>query len=312
MAYHHISVMPDEVMQYLDCKQGDIVIDCTLGGCGHSKLILEKILPGGLLIGIDQDTDSLNNAKIVLSDHMSSVRLFHGNFDGIADYLKECGIDKVDAILADIGISFHHIQGSGRGFSFTKNEPLDMRMDTRNELTAYDIVNSFEEKDLTKIFRDYGEEKFAPKIAREIVRKRQISEIATSLELADLISGCIPRKFADKSKIHPATRVFMAIRIAVNKELEVLERFMNEVPDHLKTGGRLCVLSFHSLEDRIVKHRIKGFEKPCTCPKSLPTCACGRLPIMKSLTRKAVKPSEAEILRNPMSRSTKLRAAIKI
>lgn len=312
MAYHHVSVMPDEVIQYLDCKPGDIVVDCTLGGCGHSKLILEKILPGGLLIGIDQDTDSLNNAQTVLADHLSNVRLFHGNFEGLPDYLKECGIDKVDAILADIGISFHHIQGSGRGFSFTKNEPLDMRMDTRNELTASDIVNSFEEKELTKIFREYGEEKFAPKIAREIVRRRLSSEIRTSLELADLISGCIPRKFADKSKIHPATRVFMAIRIAVNKELEVLERFMDTVPDHLKTGGRLCVLSFHSLEDRIVKHRIKGLENPCSCPKSLPICVCGRLPIMKSLTRKAVKPSEEEILRNPMSRSTKLRAAIRL
>lgn len=312
MAYHHVSVMTEEVMKYLDCKPGEIVVDCTLGGCGHSMMILEKIMPGGLLIGIDQDMDSLENARIKLADHMANVRLFHGNFAGIADYLSECGIEKVDAILADIGISFHHIQGSGRGFSFTKNEPLDMRMDTRNELTASDIVNGFEEKELARIFKDYGEEKFASKIAREIVRKRHIAEISTSLELAEIVSGCIPRKFADKSKIHPATRVFMAIRIAVNRELEVLERFIDTVPDHLKTGGRVCVLSFHSLEDRIVKHRLRGFEKPCTCPSGLPTCVCGRLPSMKSLTRKAVTPSEAEIQNNPMSRSTKLRAAVRI
>lgn len=310
--YQHVSVMPVEVMQYLDCRPGDVVVDCTLGGCGHSRLILEKIMPGGLLIGIDQDKDSLDNAGRVLGEYMSGVKLFHGNFAGLADYLSESGIEKVDAILADIGISFHHIQGSGRGFSFTRNEPLDMRMDTRNDLTAHDVVNGFEEKELARIFKEYGEENFASRIAREIVRKRQVSEIGTSLELADIVSGCIPRKFADKSRIHPATRVFMAIRIAVNRELEVLERFMDSVPDHLKTGGRLCVLSFHSLEDRIVKHRIRGFEKPCTCPQSLPRCVCGRLPLMKSLTRKAVTPSEAEIMANPMSRSTRLRAAIRL
>lgn len=312
MDYHHVSVMPDEVMHYLDCKQGDTVVDCTLGGCGHSRLILEKILPDGLLIGIDQDMDSLKNAAEVLADQMSNIRLFHGNFAGLADYLAECGIDRVDAILADIGISFHHIQGSGRGFSFTRNEPLDMRMDTRNDLTAFDIVNGFEEKELARIFREYGEEKFASKIAGIIARKRQISKINTSLELADIISGCIPKKFADKSRIHPATRVFMAIRIAVNRELEALERFMETAPDHLKPGGRLCVLSFHSLEDRIVKHRIRSLEKPCTCPPDLPMCVCGRHPVIKSLTRKAVTPSEDEIIKNPMSRSTKLRAAVKL
>lgn len=312
MTYHHVSVMPDEVMHYLDCRPGDTVVDCTLGGCGHSRLILEKILPDGLLIGIDQDMDSLENAEKILADHSENVRLFHGNFAELTDCLAGCGIDRVDAILADIGISFHHIQGSGRGFSFTRNEPLDMRMDTRNELTASDIVNGFEEKELARIFRDYGEEKFASRIAREIARKRLVSEIGTSLELAEIVCGCIPRKFADKNRIHPATRVFMAIRIAVNRELEVLERFMDTAPDHLKTGGRLCVLSFHSLEDRIVKHRIRGFEKPCICPHSLPRCVCGREPVMKSLTRKAVTPSEAEILRNPMSRSTKLRAAVRL
>lgn len=304
--------MADEAMRFLDCKPGETVVDCTLGGCGHSLMILKKIMPGGLLIGIDQDRDSLENAKTRLAPHMDSVKLFHGNFAGLPEYLNECGIEKVDAIFADIGISFHHIQGSGRGFSFTREEPLDMRMDTRNDLTASHIVNFFEEKELVRIFREYGEEKFAPRIAREIVRRRQAGEIKTSLELGEIISGCIPRKIADKSKIHPATRVFMAIRIAVNRELEVLEKFMDSVPGLLNKGGRLCVLSFHSLEDRIVKHRIRGFEKPCTCPIDLPVCICGKEPVMKSLTRKAVTPTDEEIIKNPMSRSTRLRAAVRI
>jgi len=312
MDFKHISAMPREVMTALDPKQGGTFVDGTLGGGGHSALIIDRIMPGGRFIGIDQDMDAIQNARKRFSDHGESVTLVHDNFANIAAILTDLGVSGVDGILVDIGLSQHQLEGSGRGFSFMRDEPLDMRMDARGDTTAEDLVNTLPEKELADIIFKYGEERFSRGIARAIVKKRQASPITTTAELADIIRYAMPAKAVAKQKIHPATRSFQAIRIAVNRELDRLERFMDDFLGLLNPGGRLCVLSFHSLEDRIVKQKMKELATGCTCPKQFPICTCGNEPKVKLLTRKAVRPADDEVADNPMARSTRLRACEKL
>ena len=311
MSYRHIPVMLSETIHYLGCGSGKTYVDCTLGGAGHARAICRAMLPGGSLIGIDQDEDAIDNARQVLADYGRSVTLVHDNFANLPRILSDLKVSGADGILADLGISWHHLQASGRGFSFQKEEPLDMRMDVRIELRAADIVNEAQEGELARIFRDYGEERRARRIARKIVDVRKRKPILTSAQLAGIVLDCVPGKMAGQ-RIHPATRVFMALRIAVNHELERLETFMDHVLDCLNSKGRLCVLSFHSLEDRIVKQRIKEMAAGCICPRNLPLCVCGNTPKVRSLTPKVVRPSAEEIAANPMARSTRLRAMEKL
>ncbi|MFP4193769.1 MAG: 16S rRNA (cytosine(1402)-N(4))-methyltransferase RsmH [Desulfosalsimonas sp.] len=312
MAYNHIPVMREEAIYYLNCAPGKIVVDCTLGGAGHAGAIAEKILPGGLLIGIDQDADAIENAEQELAPWADSIRFVHDNFANLSHILFSLNIDAVDAILVDLGLSYDQIEFSGRGFSFKKDEPLDMRMNPKSPETAADIVNTAGAKHLTRILREFGEERQAGRIARKIEKQRENAPIKTSRELAELIIGAVGRKSAAKSRIHPATRAFMALRIAVNRELEVLDSFLNDAVAHLKPGGRICAIAFHSLEDRIVKRRFNEFAAGCQCPPDFPVCACGKKPVLRVLTRKVRKPSEAEIRANPMARSARLRAAEKL
>ena len=304
--------MLNEVVNYLKCRPGSVYVDGTLGGCGHARAICEKIFPGGTFIGIDQDIDAISNSETVLKNYSSSIHLFHGNFDLLSEFLEQLEIDSVDGILLDLGLSQHQIENSGRGFSFRKDEPLDMRMDIQSRQTAEKLVNNLSQQELQKLFREYGEERRAKQIAKNIVRIRRREEIRTSKQLAQIIIDSIPAKAASRQKIHPATRVFMALRIAVNRELERLETFLEHAVDLLNPGGRLCVLSFHSLEDRIVKQRFKALEKGCTCAPQLPQCVCGQEPQLRILTKRVARPTEEEIAANPMARSTRLRAAEKI
>jgi 16S rRNA (cytosine1402-N4)-methyltransferase len=312
MPFKHIPVMLPQVLHYLNCKQGKIYVDCTLGGSGHARAICEKIVPDGVLIGIDQDVDAIQNATKVLKQFDLSIHLFHENFVHLPGLLRQLRIAAVDGILLDLGISLHQLESSGRGFSFNKEEPLDMRMNIEASTKAEDLINSMEEKSLRNIFQEYGEERWAGQIARKIVKQRQRKAIRSSAELAQIICDAVPKKASLNQKIHPATRVFMALRIAVNRELERLDLFMENVADLLNPKGRLCVLSFHSLEDRIVKHRIKALEKTCVCPPDFPKCVCTQKKIVRSLTKKVVRPTKDEIEINPMSRSSKLRAFEKI
>ncbi len=312
MAYRHIPVMLNEAINYLNCRPGKTYTDCTLGGSGHAKAICERILPDGLLIGIDQDIDAITNAQKALQPYTSHIRLFHGNFINLPQFLAQIEIGAVDGILLDLGLSLHQLENSGRGFSFQKDEPLDMRMDKRSATRAGDLVNNLAEDALRKIFKTYGEERWSKQVARRIVKQRGQKKIQTSRELARIVCDAVPRRKPAAQRIHPATRVFMALRIAVNEELEVLSRFMAGVADWLNPEGRLCVLSFHSLEDRIVKQHIQAWEKGCTCPPKVPECVCGKKPLMRSLTKKVVRPGEDEIQINPMARSTRLRAAERI
>lgn len=312
MDFNHISAMPKEVLQYLNPKPGGIYVDGTLGGAGHSLAILNLIGPEGLLIAIDQDIDAIKNAEKKLAAYKDNTKLVHNSFDNLSEILEKLNIEKVDGILIDIGLSQHQLESSGRGFSFRKDEPLDMRMDIRAENKASDLVNNLDAKNLAKIFFEFGEEKFSRQIASKIVKEREKSPITTSRMLAELVYDTIPAKAIAKQKIHPATRVFQALRIAVNKEIERLQTFLDNFPSLLKPTGRLCVLSFHSLEDRLVKKKIRELEKECVCPHDFPICVCDTVKQVKSLTRKVIRPTQEEIDINPMARSTRLRACEKI
>lgn len=312
MLYKHIPVMQSEVLYYLNCKPGKIYVDCTLGGSGHSKAICEKIIPDGILIGIDQDKDAIRNAKKVLKPYWSNLHLFHDSFINLPAILSELNILAVDGILLDLGLSLDQLESSGRGFSFKRDEPLDMRMNIESSIKAEDLINRMDEEGLKKIFREYGEERRARQIAQKIVKARKLKPITSSKQLAQIVCNAIGKKALFSQKIHPATRVFMALRIAVNRELEVLDSFMEKVADFLNPNGRLCVISFHSLEDRIVKHRIKTLERVCICPPDFPKCICNKKKVVRILTRKVVRPTEEEIAANPMARSARLRACEKI
>ena len=312
MSYRHTPAMLNEVIQHLNCRPGKTYVDGTLGGSGHAGAICARIMPGGIFIGIDQDIDAIKHAKVALQNDDLQIHLLHGNFIRLPEFLSQLNINAVDGILLDLGLSQNQLEHSGRGFSFRKDESLDMRMNIQSPQTAEQLVNKLAQQDLQKLFKEYGEERWAKRIAGSIVRIRQEKKIRTSKQLAQIVTDSIPRGAAAKQKIHPATRVFMALRIAVNQELDRLKAFMEYAVDYLNPGGRLCVLSFHSLEDRIVKQRLKVLEKGCTCPPRLPQCVCGQKPQIRILTKKVVRPTDTEIAANPMARSTRLRAAEKI
>lgn len=312
--YRHVPVLLETAVSHLNIGPGKIYVDCTLGGAGHSKAILEKSAPDGRLIAIDQDADSLRAAQRRLAEYDHRIGYHHANFSEVGRILRSEGVEKVDGILADLGISNYHIESSGRGFSFMREEELDMRMDQSRSMTAADLIHSLPEKELADLIFKYGEERHSRRIARAIVRERKIGRIASSTRLADIVMRALPRndgKNKARRRIHPATRTFMAIRIAVNHELENLEALMDQAPGLLNPRGRLCIISFHSLEDRIVKQGMKTLARGCRCHPSLPQCVCGGERVMSIISRKAISPSPEEIERNPMARSAKLRVAEK-
>ncbi len=311
----HKSVLLGEAIENLNLKEGSVVVDATLGSGGHSKEILKKIGNSGQLVAIDYDAKNIEKFEKV-----KNAKLVNDNFANLGKILEELKIEKVDAILADLGISSDQLEDEKYGLSFQKEAKLDMRIPLRNtnqyeytnkSLNAKDIVNNYSESELTKIFRDYGEERFARHIARKIIEYRKVKTIETTTELACIISGAVPEKYR-KGKIHPATRTFQALRIAVNKELENLEKFIPEAILSLNLGGRLAIISFHSLEDRMVKSIFRENARGCTCPKEFPQCVCGKEPRIRIITKKPIIPSAEEILANPRSRSAKLRVCEKI
>jgi 16S rRNA (cytosine1402-N4)-methyltransferase len=311
MPYRHIPVMLSEVVEYLNCRPGKTYLDGTIGGAGHAAAILDRIKPDGRLIGIDQDLDAIENAKIVLQHPKAATHLFHGNYSQFPEFLSQLDIQEVDGMLLDLGVSLHQLESSGRGFSFKLEEPLDMRMDTRTGTRAEELVNSLDEKKLAGLFKTYGEERWAKQIARRIDIARQKKAIRSSFQLADIVSEAVPRAKWKPGR-HPATRVFMALRIAVNHELDRLEQFMKLFADYLEPGGRICILTFHSLEDRIVKHGFKALEKACTCPPDFPRCVCQKKNKIRILATRGLRPTAEEISANPMARSTTLRVAEKL
>lgn len=305
MEFKHVSVLLNECLDALNIKDDGIYVDCTLGGAGHSSHILQRLLKDGLLVGIDQDTDALKAAGERLKEYENK-KLVHNNFHNIDSILEELEIPKVDGILMDLGVSSYQLDEGERGFSYMKDAPLDMRMNRDREFSAYDVVNSYSMEDLWRIIRDYGEEKFAKRVAEFIVNKREEKPIETTLELVDIIKAAIPAK-ARREGPHPAKRTFQAIRIEVNGELEILNKAIEDGVNRLNKGGRMAIITFHSLEDRIVKLKFRELANPCTCPKEFPICVCGKKPLVKLISRKAIEPSKEEVEENPRSRSAKLR-----
>ncbi len=306
----HISVLLDECIENLNIKPDGIYVDGTLGMGGHSEQILKR-LTTGRLIGIDRDESAIARAGERLKEYSHKLTLVHSNFCDVATVLDDLGIDGVDGMLFDLGVSSPQLDESERGFSYMNDAPLDMRMDNTSALTAWNVVNEWAEDELVRILRDYGEERFARRIAGRIVEHRSEKPIETTLELVDIIKSAMPAA-ALREKQHPAKRSFQAIRIAVNDELGAVEQMMKTAPDKLNKGGRLCVISFHSLEDRIVKTSIAARENGCTCPREAPICVCGFVQTLKSVHRKPIIPGEEELKENPRSRSAKLRVAEKV
>jgi 16S rRNA (cytosine1402-N4)-methyltransferase len=305
--FSHQSVMPDEVIQYLNPQAGGIYLDGTLGGGGHARLILERCTPGGILIGIDQDQEALRATGQRLAEYGTAAQLVHGNFGDLGRHLERFGISELDGFILDLGVSSHQLDRPERGFSFQHDAPLDMRMDTSQGQTAADLLNDLPEDELERIIRDYGEERWAKRIASFIANARREAPITSTLQLVDIIKGAVPKAKWDEH-IHPATRTFQAIRIAVNRELENLEKGLRGAIDRLKPTGRGVVISFHSLEDRIVKHIFREYATGCTCPRNLPVCVCNNVPRVRVMTNRPVMATDQEISENPRSRSAKLRA----
>ena len=306
----HISVLLDECIENLNIKPDGIYLDGTLGLGGHSYQIASR-LDAGRLICIDRDETAIERSSRRLAPFADRITYVHGNFSDAAEILDRLGIDSVDGMLFDLGVSSPQLDEIKRGFSYMGDAPLDMRMDGSAGLTAYEVVNTWPEERLNRILWDYGEERYARRITAAILAHRAEKPITTTLELVDIIKGAMPAA-ALREKQHPAKRAFQAIRIAVNDELGAISAMMETAPDKLKKGGRLCVISFHSLEDRIVKSGINARENGCTCPREAPICTCGFVQTLKSVTRKPILPSEEEIEKNPRSRSAKLRVAERV
>ena len=308
--FHHVSVLLDECIEGLNIKPDGIYVDGTLGGAGHSSHIAAK-LTTGRLVGIDRDTVALVAAAQRLEPYKARVSLVHANFSQIDNALDELGIDKVDGILLDLGVSSPQLDDGERGFSYMVDAPLDMRMDRADAQDAHQIVNTWSYEELKRILYDYGEERYAPQIAAAICRRREETPIETTLELVDIIRSAMPPA-ALREKQHPAKRSFQAIRIAVNDELNSVAKVMEAAIPRLNPGGRLAVITFHSLEDRIVKSAMASAAKGCTCPPNFPVCVCGKKPQVKIITRKPIVSTDAELERNPRARSAKLRICEKL
>ena len=308
--YGHKPVLLEECLEALAIKPDGIYLDGTLGRAGHSLEIVRR-LTAGRLIGIDRDEAALTAAKERLSPYADKVTLIHGNFEQLGDILDSLDLNGVDGMLFDLGVSSPQLDDAERGFSYMHDAPLDMRMDRSAALTARDVVNVWSYEELRRILFDYGEERYAPAIAKRIVNARENKPVETTFELVDLIKSAMPPQ-ALREKQHPAKRSFQAIRIAVNGELDALPPMLNAAAEYLNVGGRLAVISFHSLEDRIIKKALQELAIGCTCPPNFPVCVCGKTPKMKLITRKPVTAGQAELLYNPRARSAKLRAAEKL
>jgi 16S rRNA (cytosine1402-N4)-methyltransferase len=308
--FRHLSVLPEEVIRFLEPANGKTYLDGTLGGGGHASLILKKA-PEAFLIGIDRDQSALAAAGTRLAAYSQRTTLIHGNFSDVAEHLNTLGITTLDGFILDLGVSSHQLDTRERGFSFQQDAPLDMRMDVSNGETAADLVNELSEHELERILLEYGEERWAKRIASFIVKERAESLITTTFRLVDIVKGAVPKAKWDE-RIHPATRTFQALRIAVNTELDSLERGMRAALNLLKPGGRGVIISFHSLEDRIVKHIFREYAEGCTCPRQMPVCVCGKQPRVKVLTNRPVTATPVEIENNQRSRSAKLRAVVKL
>ncbi|MBQ2980971.1 MAG: 16S rRNA (cytosine(1402)-N(4))-methyltransferase RsmH [Lachnospiraceae bacterium] len=309
MEFKHKSVLLEETIESLAIKPDGIYVDGTLGGAGHGYEVCKRLSSKGRFIGIDQDTDAIKAATDKLSVFKDKVQIdiVKSNYHEISDVLISLGVEKVDGILLDIGVSSYQLDNAERGFTYKVDAPLDMRMDKSNPMTAKDIVNGYSEMELFRVIRDYGEDKFAKNIAKHIVKAREKKEIETTGELIEAIRAAIPAKIQAAGG-HPAKKTFQAIRIELNKELEVLEDSIDRMIDLLNDGGRLSIITFHSLEDRIVKNKFRDNENPCTCPKNFPVCVCGKKSKGKNVTRKPIVPSEEEIGANKRSKSSKLRS----
>ena len=308
MNFNHKSVMLREVSDALDVKPDGIYLDCTLGGGGHAKAIAKQLDGRGMIVGLDQDEDAIEAATENLSGLSCEIKIVHENFSRLEKILNDLGVEKIDGVLFDLGVSSHQIDTAARGFSYMKDSPLDMRMDRQKNFTARDVINRYDEDALIKIFREYGEEKFSKRIAAAICKARKISPIETTGELARLIEQTVPRT---KNGGHPAKRIFQAIRIEVNDELKILEGAIKNAVDRLKCGGRIAIITFHSLEDRIVKETFRTLAQGCICPKNFPVCVCNHKPEIKILG-KAKTPTAEEIESNSRASSAKLRVAEKI
>ena len=306
MEFSHIPVLFDEVIENLNIKEDGIYFDGTLGGGGHSEGILKKLGPAGRLIATDQDRDAIESTKARLESYSDKLTIVKSNFVNIDTVLKDLGVDKVDGILLDLGVSSYQFDNAERGFSYRNDAPLDMRMDRDTGITAADVVNDYSEEELTRIIREYGEEPFAGRIAREIVRAREQGRIETTFQLNDIIKDALPAKVKNK-KGHPAKQTYQAIRIELNHELEVLSGALDKMIDLLLPGGRLCIITFHSLEDRMVKNKFREAMNPCICPPDFPVCVCGRKSKGKVVTRKPIVARDSELEENSRAKSAKLR-----
>ena len=310
MDFKHISVLLNECIEGLKIKNDGIYVDCTLGGAGHSSVILQHLGENGRLIGIDQDKDALKAAEERLKD-FNNATLVHSNFENLKNVLDNLEIDGVDGILIDLGVSSYQLDNAERGFSYMQDAQLDMRMNREEEFSAYEVINTYTAEQLFRIIKEYGEEKFAKRIADFIVKAREEKPIETTFELVEIIKSAIPAK-ARREGPHPAKRTFQAIRIEVNRELAIISNTIKDGVEKLNKGGRMAIITFHSLEDRIVKKTYKDLTNPCTCPSSLPVCVCNNKPIVKIITRKPIEASEEELEYNPRSRSAKLRVIEKL
>lgn len=310
MAFEHVSVLWEETVDGLDIKPDGIYIDGTLGGGGHSELVLKR-LTTGKLIGIDQDTDALAAASERLKEYGDRFIPVHSNFSNVLNVLKDLGIEKVDGMMMDLGVSSYQLDEAERGFSYMHDGELDMRMDRSRPFSAKDVLNTYSAEELHKIIKDYGEDRWAKRIAQFIVEAREEKEITRTSELVDIIKAAVP-KGARKDGPHPAKRTFQAIRIEVNNELGIIAETIRDIASALNPGGRISIITFHSLEDRIVKVAYKELAQGCICPPELPVCMCNNKPVVKIITRKPKLPSDQEIEENPRARSAKLRVAEKL
>lgn len=311
MELRHESVLLEECIQGLNIKPDGIYVDATLGGGGHSFWICKNLSEKGMLLGIDQDAFALKKAKARLEDVSCKTVFVRDNFQNIGAIIENNAPGKVDGILMDLGVSSFQLDDVERGFSYHNTARLDMRMDDRQGKSAYQVINEYEVERLEKVIRQYGEEKFAKRIASFIKEARKEKPIETTTQLAEIIKAAIPAKFRREGP-HPARRTFQAIRIEVNRELEILEQTIEDAVEGLKTGGRLAIITFHSLEDRIVKNKFRELQNPCTCPPDFPVCRCGKEPVVKVITRKPIVPGEEELEANARARSAKLRIVEKI